>query len=573
MQVPIRWLREYVDVSAPAEEIARLLTASGTEVGTIRQVGQYWERVVIGRVVEVGRHQNADNLFIVRVDIGGEEITLVTAAPNVRAGFVVPVVRDRGRLAPDRLLEARRFRGVLSEGMLCSGAELGISTDKDHIYELEADAPVGTDLKDYLGDAVLDIELTPNRPDCLGLIGIAREVCALAGGQLRLPPTSAPAGSSQASSAVQVFVDAPDLCPRYTATHLADVMLAPSPQWMQRRLHLAGMRPINNVVDITNYVMLETGQPLHAFDATLLRGATIRVRRAHPGESISTIDGVKRELTSEMLVIADVDRPVALAGIMGGSNSEISDSTRQIVLESATFDALNVRRTSKALRLSTEASKRFDKGLDPELPLFAARRATRLMVDLAGATSSADIADLRTATTAARELRFSRREISGLIGQDYTDEQIDAVLTALGFTVKRDRDEFQVEVPTWRADVEGKADIAEEVARIVGYDKIPAVMPSGQIPPAWEDPILQAEEEARIALAAAGLQEVKTYSFVGPVALAKIDANAAWPAREPDNGSIAIYNPMSAEQSRLRTALLPSLMETVAENLRYRSEE
>jgi phenylalanyl-tRNA synthetase beta chain len=569
MRVPMRWLREYVDPEASTDEIARLLTASGTEVGYVAHVGQHWDRVVIGRVLEVRKHENADNLNVVRVDVGDEEITLVTAAPNVQEGFVVPIVRDKGKLAADQVLEARRFRGILSEGMLCSGDELGVSADKDHIYELEPEAPVGVDLRDYLADDVLDIELTPNRADCLGIVGIAREVAALTGAQLQMPPAEPWTGAQHVADLVKVFVDDPDLCPRYTAAYLADVRLGPSPLWMQRRLHLAGVRAISNVVDVTNYVMLELGQPLHAFDADLLHEMTIHVRRARPDERITTIDEVERALTPEMLVIADADRPVALAGIMGGNNSEISDHTTRIVLESATFDALNIRRTSRALRLGTEASKRFDKGLDPELPPLAARRAIRLMMELAGGSPAEGIVDMRAASEGPRRIAFDRQDVVGLIGQDYRNEQIEDVLRPLGFEVQRSGDHYDVAAPSWRGDVEGKADISEEVARIVGYDAIPTVLPSGQIPPAWEDPVLRHEEEARTALAGAGIQEVKTYSFVGPYALSKIDAQAAWPAEEPDAALIPLYNPMSIEQSRLRTTLLPSLLQTAAENLRF----
>jgi len=569
MKVPMRWLREYVDTDLPADEVARLLTMSGTEVGTIGRVGAEWDRIVIGRVEEIGRHENADNLFVAKVNVGAEQITLVTAAPNLTRGAVVPVIRAGGRLSADRVVDARRFRGEMSEGMLASGDELGISPDKDTIYVLEPDAPIGVDLRDFLADDVLDIELTPNRPDCLGIVGIAREVAVLTGSPLDFPSYTAPAGGRPISEVLKVFVDDHDLCPRYTGAYIEDVRIGPSPPWLQRRLYLCGMRAISNIVDVTNYVMLELGQPLHAFDADKLTDATLRIRRARPGERITAIDGVQRELPDDALVIADARVPVALAGIMGGIDSEISDATTRIVLESATFDRTNARRTSRALRLASEASKRFDKGLDAELPPVASARALALMLELAGGSAADGLLDVRGAQEARRVIQFTSADVTGLLGQSYSDEVIDGILQPLGFELRREGEAFQAVVPTWRRDVEGKADIAEEIARIAGYDAIPTTLPAGRIPPPAEDPTLRWEEVARSALAGAGLQEVMTYSLVDPQATIRLDAAAADPIVGMDETSIPISNPMSIDHSRLRTSLLPSLFETVAANLRY----
>jgi len=565
----MRWLREYVNTDLPADEVARLLTMSGTEVGTIAHVGAEWERTVIGRVEDVARHENADNLFVARVNVGAETITLVTAAPNLQNGDVVPVIRAGGRLSTDRVVDARRFRGVMSDGMLASGDELGVSADKETIYILEPEAPIGMDLGDYLADDVLDIELTPNRPDCLGIVGIAREVSVLTRTPLRVPAHAAPPGERPISDVLKVFVDDPDLCPRYTAAFVEGARIGPSPAWLQRRLHLCGVRSISNVVDVTNYVMLELGQPLHAFDAERLADATIRIRRARRGERITTIDGIERELPEDALVIADARVPVALAGIMGGIDSEISDATGRIVLESATFDPKNVRRTSKALRLGTEASKRFDKGLDVELPPVASARALALMVELAGGSPAQGLLDVRVPPGHARRILFRPDDLAGLLGQEYTDQTIEGILQPLGFELAREDGAFHAIVPTWRADVEGKADIAEEVARIAGYDAIPETMPGGRIPRAAESPTLRWEETARSALAAAGLQEVMTYSLVDPQATLRLDASKPDPITGSDESMIPVSNPMSVDHSRLRTTLLPSLLETVAANLRY----
>ncbi|MBM2810428.1 MAG: phenylalanyl-tRNA synthetase subunit beta, partial [Chloroflexi bacterium] len=584
MRVPLRWLREYVECDLSTDEIARLLTNSGTEVGHVVRVGAGWDRIVIGRVLDVGRHQNADNLFVARIDVGDGELTLVTAAPNLKSGDVVPVIRSGGELGPDRRVEGRRFRGIMSEGMLCSGDELDISTDKDSIYVLEAEAPIGVDARDYLGDDVLDIELTPNRPDCLGIVGIAREVAALTGARLRLPEAPPIVGTKTARNQIRVFVDDPDLCPRYTASFLDGVRVGASPSWLQRRLHLAGMRSVSNVVDVTNYVMLELGQPLHAFDARLLGEATIRVRRARPGETMVTIDGVVRQLPVDSLVIADASRPIALAGIMGSQDSEISDATEQVVIESATFDRLSVRRTSQALRLTTEASKRFDKGLDVNLPPFAAQRAMSLLMELSGGTTADGLIDVHADGPAPSIIRFAASDITGLIGQDYSQDMIEDVLGRLGFTLEHRDGLIEAAVPSWRHDVEGRADIAEEIARIIGYDAIPVTLPSGSLPKTAEDPTLRWEEVLRSALAAHGLQEVKTYSLVDPQAVAKLDVGfdpgpqrqedsrhplGAADSQIADSNMIPLFNPMSSEQSRLRTTLLPSILSSVGANLRY----
>src|SRR5581483_2925658 len=573
MRAPLRWLREFVEIDAPAAEIAHRLTMAGTEVGNIHSVGAQWRRIVIGRVVDIARHSGADNLFVARVDIGETTLTLVTAAQNLRAGDVVPVIRAGGQLDERRVIEARRFRGITSEGMLCAGAELGISDDDEHIYVLEPDAPIGMDLAAYLGDEVFDVELTPNRPDCFGIVGIAREIGAITGATVRLPWQGREKrdGSSGSDSPLRVFVDDRALCPRYTGQLLTNVHVAPSPPWLQRRLHLCGVRPISNVVDVSNYVMLELGQPLHTFDADRLRDLTIRVRPARVGERITTIDGVERELSPDMLVIADSAAPVALAGIMGGGESEITGSTTRVVLESATFSAASIRRTSRTIHLQTEASKRFDKGLDPELPPLASRRAAEMLAELAEATLEGALVDVDAHVPPPEPIRFSARDVQNLIGHAYPGAQIESVLSRLGFAVRRDGDEFVATPPTWRRDVEGKADISEEVARVVGYDVIPVVLPSGALPPTHEDPTLRWESVLRSAVAAAGLQEVITYSLVDPYAQSRLDAASSFPEGPPDPDAIPVANPQSIDRSRLRTSLLPSLLSTVASNLRYQT--
>ncbi len=568
MRVPLSWLREYVAVELPVEELARRLTMAGVEVSSIERVGAAWQRVVIGRIDDLLPHPRNPAWWLAQVDSGERRVTVVTAATNVRPGDHVPVALAGGAL-PTGPVEARAFDGVVSEGMLCSGAELGLSDDRGGIYILEPTAPVGMALADYLGDVVLDLDLTPNRPDLLAVVGVAREVAALTGASLRPPSTEPPVGPVPAARLVSVTIEAPDLCPRYTATAVEGVRIAPSPLWLQRRLYLCGMRPINNVVDVTNYVMLELGQPLHAFDADTLQGG-IRVRRARAGERIMTIDGVERELQEGMLVIADAAVPVAVAGVMGGAATEVSATTRRIVLESAHFAPRSVRRTARALRLATEASRRFERGVDPEGTVRAADRATALIVALAGGQAAAGHVDVYPAPQPSRTIHLTAADINELLGHTYTPETIAATLRALEFGVEVAGAALTVQVPSFRRDVEGPADLAEEVARIHGYDTIPTTLPAGSLPPPLPDPARQRAQVARRTLVGCGYQEVITYSLVDGGQLQRLDSTAPWPAPPRGEGMIPVYNYMSVDHAYLRTTLLGSLLETLAANLRHR---
>ncbi len=602
MRVPLSWLREYVMVEVPVEDLAHRLTMAGVEVGAVERVGAAWERVVIGRIETLEPHPRGASLQVARVDVGDGTRTLVTGATNLAVGDRVPVVLAGGRLAAGEI-NSRTFDGVESQGMLCSGAELGIAEDRSGIYVLETDAPVGMALADYLGDVVLDLEITPNRPDLLSVVGVAREVGALTGTPLRPPVTAAPTGPTPVERLVTVSIEASDLCPRYSATVVEGVRIAPSPPWLQRRLHLAGMRPISNVVDVTNYVMLELGQPLHAFDADTLRGGIV-VRRARPGERIRTIDDVDRELSPDMLVIADAERPIAVAGVMGGADTEVSAATTRLVLESAHFDPRSVRRTGRALRLASEASRRFERGVDPGGTTRAADRATALIVQLAGGQPAAGHVDVYPAPEPPRTIAVSAAGVSGLLGQHYSADVIAATLRSLGFGVEsapsppalsqgeRGLDEraappvgaaggeaqLLVHVPSFRRDVEGPADIAEEVARIHGYDTIPTALPAGRLPEPWTDPRRALAETTKRTLVACGYQEVITYSLVEGEELWRLDSAAAWPPHPASGGGgeardgrmIPVHNPMSLDRAYLRTTLLGSLLQTVAANVRHR---
>jgi phenylalanyl-tRNA synthetase beta chain len=568
MRVPLSWLREYVDCDLAPPELAHRLTMAGCEVGAIEHVGADWRRVVIGQVEDLSQHARNPTWRLASVDLGDRRLTLVTAATNLRVGDRVPVVLPGGAVG-GKEIAARAFDGVVSEGMLCSGAELGLSDDGAGIYVLEPDAPLGAELRAYLGDVVFELEVTPNRPDLLAVVGVAREVAALTGAAVRVPAPPLPEGPRPAADAVRVVIEAPDLCPRYTAAYVEGVRVGPSPAWLQRRLALSGQRPINNVVDISNYVMLELGQPLHMFDADLL-GDTIVVRRARAGERLVTLDGVERVLTPEMLVIADAARPVALAGIMGGEDTEVRATTRRVVVESAHFQPRVTRRTARALRLATEAARRFERGVDPEGTARAAARAVALLRELAGGQSYAGCVDVYPGREPPRVIRTTARAIGGLLGQAFPAEQIARTLTHLGFTVAPEGDEgLVVTVPSFRRDVAGMPDLAEEVARIHGYDALPTTLPAGPLPPPLPDHGRRHAAIVKQVLVGCGYQEVITYSLVGPDYLARLDA-AADPAAGHGAGMIPIHNPMSAEHSYLRTTLLGSLLETVAANLRHR---
>ncbi len=572
MKVPLSWLREWVDLTLPLDELVHRLNMSGTEVEDVIHVGTDWERIYVAEVVELDRHPNADNLFVARLDVGPRgRATVVTGATNLSVGARVPLIEPGGRLPGGRTVEAATLRGIASEGMLCSGDELGVSLDRSGIYILgtngSGDGQVGQPLKDLLADTVLDLYVTPNRPDCMSVFGIAREVHALTGAPLRRVQTRRPSGSRPASDVIRVEVRDPDLCRRFTAAYVADVRIGPSPLWLQRRLHLADVRPISNVVDATNYTMLELGQPQHAFDADRL-GPVVMARRARNGERLVTLDGVERVLDPEMLVIADADEAVGVAGIMGGGPTEVSDTTRNVLLETANFLPATIRRTSAALDLKSEASRRYERGIDPDLALVAAERTVQLIAELTGGRPADGIVDVYPGWIEPRRIDVGARDVSGLLGHSYSRDQVASVLTSLDFAVEPRGERLLVTVPGHRPDVEGVADLAEEVARISGYDAIPVTLPTGAPPEPKVDPLRAAGEAAKDVLVGCGLREVITYSLVAPDSAVRLFLDKQTAADAP--APIQLYNAMSADQSALRTTLLPSLLETARASLRHR---
>lgn len=573
MRVSLSWLKELVPVAMEAAELAERLTMVGLAVENMGRLTEtVVEGVVTARVEDVKPHPNADKLVICRVTTGdGQEYQVVTGANNVTAGCIVPLALPGARVGELKIKKAV-LRGVESAGMLCSGEEMGLDekiispASRNGILLLPPDTPLGKDIREILGldDVILELELTPNRADCLSMIGVAREVAALVGEELRLPPVEVEKrGAFATSDLVDMKIEAPDLCHRYLGWAVRGVTIAPSPLWMQRRLMAAGVRPINNIVDVTNYVLMEMGQPLHAFDLRTLQGPAIIVRRAREGEKMITLDGVERVLSSDMLVIADAERPVALAGIMGGENTEVREDTRDILIEAAWFLPVSIRRTSRKLGLRSESSQRFEKGVDKEGVQRAAARAARLMVATGGGEAAASYTDLYPVTAEKREISFRPERISFLLGAEIPVEESKKILTSLGFGVEEKGDTWQVRVPSHRQDVALEEDLVEEVARFYGYDRIPVTVPGGLGERTGLTPAQKFRRLVRQVVSSSGFREIVTMSFINPVHM----DNLRWPEDSPLRQTVVIQNPLSEEQRVMRTSLLPGLLQTAALNV------
>ena len=589
MRVPLSWLKEYVDIVLPIPELAARITLAGLEVEAIERIGAEWDRekIVVGQIVEVRRHPDADRLTIAVVDHGvGQPEAVVTGAPNIRPGDrgqKVAFARTGARLIDGYAQERRyitlkpsKIRGVMSAGMVCSEKELGLSDEHEGILLLEDDAPVGTALQDYLGETVLDIDLTPNLGRCLSIIGVAREVAALTGQPLKLEQPGMKAEGASIAGQIGIEIADPDLCSRYSATLIHGVRIGPSPGWMQRRLRAAGMRPINNIVDVSNYVMLEWGQPLHAFDYDKLRGRktgempVIIVRRATPGEKLTTLDGVERDLARDMLLITDGGGPVAVAGVMGGAESEIGPSTTNVLLESANFDNIGNRRTSELLKLPSEASLRFGRGVPPEAAVPAARRATELMRVLTGGVIADGVADAYPVQQPVKAIDVTTAEIERLVGVRFGRERIIEALQAFGFRCEagQEADAIRVTAPYYRLDVDVAADLAEDVARWVGYDRIPITLMRDELPRQRRNAALEGVERVRDILIGCGLTEVISYSLTSLDSVGRLD-----PERMPVDPEpyVRLANPLTSEREYMRRTLMNSLLETLRDNLRFSS--
>lgn len=568
MRVPLSWLRDYVDVDLPPRDLAELLTLRGMEVSEVELAGADWSDVVVGRLLEVAPHPNADTLLLARVDVGrGEPLEIVCGATNIAPGQLVPVAVVGSVLPGGRRIERTKIRGVLSQGMLCSAAELGLGADAEgiHILGTNDEHPIGADLAEQVGETVLDVDVKPNRGDALSMVGLAREVAAATGAALRLPEAALVEDSELRTSAqVSVRIEAPDLCPRFTARYLADVHNGPSPEWMQRRLIAAGMRPISAVVDVTNYVMHELGQPMHAYDAEAVPGGEIVVRRARDVEELETIDHELRRLDSRMLVIADREWPIGLAGIMGGASTEVQADTTRVILESAAFDGPTVRNAARRLGLRSEASARHEKGIPWNLPRAAADRAAALLAELTGAKVAAGIVDNDPEPKALHRVAVDLDRMNRLLGTQIDQRRLGELLSPLGFAVELEGERgVVVTVPAHRTDVAIPADVAEEAARAHGYEAIQAAVGRAELPPHRPDPSAPRHEVRRI-LAGLGLNELVTHALIAPGDLARsgYDPEAAELVR--------VANPLSVEHSVMRPTLYPSLLAALADNVRQR---
>jgi phenylalanyl-tRNA synthetase beta chain len=568
MLVPLEWLGEYCDPRLGTEELASLLTLHGVKTERWFRYGvPAREHYVVGRVLEAVQHPNADRLRVCTVELGeAEPATIVCGAPNVAAGQTVAVARPGAKLPDGRTLGAAKLRGVVSEGMILATDEIALGGDHAGILVLEEGPAPGTPLGEVLplGTDVLELEITPNRPDCLAVYGVAREVHAITGAALAAPPWSDDPGSLQGEPAgISITVESPELCRRFTARVFDDVTVGPSPLWLAARLLAAGMRPISNVVDITNYVMLLTGQPLHAFDLDRVAGASLTVRRARDGETIETLDGAQRTLDSEMVVICDADGPTSVAGIMGGGRSEVHDATTRIALEAATWIGSNVQRSSIRLGVRSEASARFEKGLSRLSPIEGQIVASALFVELCGATVLPGTIDLGGPGEEPPPLRLRPSRLAAVLGTEIPSQRCAEILTSLGFGVAGG-DPLGVEVPHFRrGDVTREIDLIEEVARIDGLERLPATLPPRRGVAGRLSHAQRLARRAEDALAARGVSEIVGWSFADPAVLERLRLGPDDPMR----AVVTIENPLSEAQSILRPTLLCSLLDVAAHNV------
>ena len=576
MKLPLSWLKDYTNIDgvSPKEYDAKM-TMSGSKVECVDYLGEEINNVVTGKILSVEKHPDSDHLVICQIDAGKEEpIQIVTGAPNVTeasVGEICPVCLHKSTLPGGVKITKGKLRGVVSNGMMCSFQELGL----DHgcvpyacdngILFLPKDTPVGVDIKGVLGldEYVADFEITSNRPDCLSVIGLARETAATFERPFAVKDPVVKGCGGDIKDYVSVRVDEPELCPRYTAKIVKNIKIEPSPAWMRERLHAAGVRPINNIVDITNYVMLEYGQPMHAFDYACLSDGQIVVRRPQPGEAIQTLDGQDRAITSEMLAICDGAKPVAVAGVMGGANSEITDATQTVVFESACFHGATVRLTAKALGMRTEASGRFEKGLDPSLTMPAVLRACELVEELGAGEVIDGVVDVCAADLTPKTLPFEPDKMNALLGTDLSADVQKQLLERLAFQVEGDK----VIIPSFRIDIARMCDLAEEVARMYGYDNIPVRLYAGDTTQGGLSPRQQMERAAAGVCLAAGFDESMSHSFISP----KFYDAIALPADDPRRISTTILNPLGEDFSVMRTTVLPSMLDSLAHNHAHRN--
>ena len=566
MKVSLNWLREYVDIQMSVKDLAHLLTMAGLEVGEVTSKGEGLEKIVVAQIDSIRKHPNADRLSLVEVRTDREKYSIVCGGTNIREGQRVPLALVDAKLPNGVEIKRSKIRGITSEGMLCSEIELGLGQDATGIMILPADSPLGKELAEVLGlkDAVLDLSVTPNRPDWLCVIGVAREIAALTHQKVKYPFPSLSDRREEIQQRTSVTILDPDLCPRYVARMIEGVKIGPSPQWMRDRLEKVGVRPINNVVDVTNYVMMECGQPLHAFDFELLEGGRIVVRRAQEGEAFVTLDGVKRIMSSQDLMICDGKKPVAIAGVMGGLNSEIKEETTTVFLESAYFDPMANRRTSKRLGLETEAAYRFGRGIDYDGCLLAANRATQLIQELSGGRILEGAIDAYPVRLEPKPIPLRVSKVNQVLGTEIPCQKMRSYLEGLEMKVEEEKgDRWIVTPPSFRGDLEREIDLIEEIARMDGYENIPTTLPSSSSFPVGKNRDFLMEKKAKEVLIHHGFHEVITYVFVSPNCYDLIGITPDDPRRK----ALPILNPLTEDFSVMRTTLIPGLLETARYNL------
>ena len=566
MKVSLSWLRDYVSIEIPVVELADALTMAGLEVEAISDRYAYLDSVLVGRIKGVCPHPNADRLQICQVDAGDGIYTIVCGAPNVHAGMLAPLALIGTQMPDGSLLKESQIRGVASEGMLCSETDLGIGPDNAGIMSLDDTLTVGEPLNKALNlsDSVFEIGLTPNRSDCLSMIGVAREIGAILNTAIRHPKFQLEETAASIEGVTSVRVDAKDHCPRYTARLITDLAVKPSPFWLKDRLLSVGQKPINNIVDITNFVMLEMGQPLHAFDFDQLAGHKIVVRTAEKGEKFTTLDQKLWELGDDTLMICDGQKPVGIAGVMGGLNSEVEENTNNVLLESAYFSPTSIRKTSKRLGLNTEASHRFERGVDPKRTLTALNRAAQLMAQLGGGRLMKNAIDQQEDIPTAPPITLSTLLTNKRLGLSLEQNRIDKLLTSVGFKVTiQDEDRLEVAVPSFRVDVFRPEDLMEEVARLEGYNSIPITFPKIPAKNREESPLLTKRQKIRNILVGFGFHEVVNYSFISRRSCDYLRL----PQTDLRRNQVEILNPLTEDQVVLRTSLIPGLLGVMQRNL------
>ncbi len=574
MKVPMQWIKEYADIPMSAADYQNKMIMIGDGVEGYEETGAEVDHVVVGRVLTCEAHPDSDHLHVTTVDVGGDApLQIVCGAPNCRAGILTPVALVGAHLPGGVKIKKGKLRGVMSEGMLCSSEELGVpvelypSIGAAGILEFQEEYPVGSDVKPILGidDTVMDFEVLANRPDCLSVWGIARETAVACGTTFHKPEITVTEAGGDVHDYVQVDVEATDLCPRYIARVIKDVRVGPSPMWLRKYLYGAGMRSINNVVDITNFIMLETGHPMHAFDLDMVEGHHIIVRKAAEGEHITTLDGKAHPLTAGQLVICDASKPSCVAGVMGGEESEITEKTHTMMFECAVFDRASTRVTSRALGIRTESSGRFEKGVSVKTAMEAMQRACQMINQLDAGDVVSGVIDIYPEPAKKQVITASCEKIARRAGVDIPADDTERILKELSFDVQRDGDQLTVTVPDFRQDVEGEADLCEEALRVYGYDKIPSTLLRGETTPGGRSDRMRLKDEVSHVLTAMGFYEIMNYSFVSPKSVDKLMLDE----KDARRNMLPIRNPLGEDTSVMRTTLVPDMLSTLALNMNH----